>query len=62
MNELKTAIIEFAKKDGVDLIGFADRSRFDGVDAQHNPFSIFPEAKTVIMIGKRICRGSLRGI
>ena len=27
-----------------------------------NPFSIFPEAKTVIMLGKRICRGSLRGI
>ena len=62
MKNLKIAIEEFAKKDGVDLLGFADKSRFDGVDAQHNPFSIFPEAKTVIMMGKRICRGSLRGI
>lgn len=58
----KTAVIEAAKKIGIDLIGFAPKSRFEGVDAQHNPFSIFPEAKTVIMIGKRICRGSLRGI
>lgn len=62
MDMLKKQIEDFAKKDGVDLIGFADRSRFAGIDPQHDPFSIFPEAKTVIMIGKRICRGSLRGI
>ncbi len=62
MTELKKKIEEFAAKDGIDLIGFADRSRFEGVDAQINPFSIFPEAKTVILLGKRICRGSLRGI
>ncbi len=62
MNDFKKKIEEFACKDGIDLIGFADRSRFEGVDAQHNPFSVFPEAKTVILVGKRICRGSLRGI
>ena len=62
MNSLKIAIEEFAKKDGVDLIGFADKSRFQNVDMQHNPFAIFPQAKTVIMLGRRICRGSLRGI
>ena len=62
MDTLKQAIIDFAKKDGVDLIGFADRSRFAGIDPRHDPFSIFPEAKTVILIGKRICRGSLRGV
>lgn len=62
MDNLKNVILEFAEKEGIDLIGFADKSRFDEVDAQHNPFSIFPEAKTVIMVGKRICRGSLRGI
>lgn len=62
MDTLKQAIIDFAKKDGVDLIGFADRSRFAGIDPRHDPFSIFPEAKTVILLGKRICRGSLRGV
>lgn len=58
----KADILAAAKKIGIDLIGFASKSRFEGVDPQHNPFSIFPEGKTVIMIGKRICRGSLRGV
>ncbi len=62
MNDLKNKILEFAKTDGVDLIGFADRSRFEGIDPRLNPFTVFPEANTVIMIGKRICRGSLRGV
>ena len=59
--EIKEKILASAKKIGIDLIGFASKERFNGVDAQHNPFSIFPEGKTVIMVGKRICRGSLRG-
>ena len=62
MKELEKIIREAAKKEGIDLIGFAPKERFDGVDAAHNPFSIFPEGKTVIMIGRRICRGSLRGV
>jgi epoxyqueuosine reductase QueG len=62
METLKQKIIDFAKKDGIDLIGFADKSRFEGLDERVNPFSIFPEAKTVILIGKRICRGALRGV
>lgn len=60
--DIKTYVIDAAKKIGIDMIGFANRERFDVVDAQHNPFSIFPEAKTVILLGKRICRGALRGV
>lgn len=60
--EIKEKILASAKKIGIDLIGFASKERFGGVDAQHNPFSIFPEGKTVIMVGKRICRGALRGV
>lgn len=62
MNGIETKIREAMKREGIDLIGFASRERFEGVEAQHNPFSIFPEGKTVIMLGKRICRGSLRGV
>ena len=63
MNDsFKDAVLGAAKKIGIDLIGFAPKSRFEGIDPQHNPFSIFPEAKTVIMLGKRICRGALRGV
>ncbi len=61
-NNFKAQVVDAAKKIGIDLIGFASKARFEGVDAQHNPFSIFPEARTVIMVGKRICRGALRGV
>lgn len=60
--DLKKLIKDYAKANEVDLIGFASKDRFEGVPAAHDPFKIFPEGKTVIMIGKRICRGSLRGI
>ena len=60
--ELQKQLEAAAGREGIDLIGFAPKSRFDGVPAQNNPFSIFPEGKTVILIGKRICRGSLRGV
>ena len=60
--DLKQTVENAAKKIGIDLIGFASKARFEGVDAQHNPFSVFPEGKTVIMVGKRICRGAMRGV
>ncbi len=60
--QLKEIIQAAVKKEGIDLIGFADKSRFESVEPQHNPFSIFPEGKTVILLGKRITRGSLRGV
>lgn len=59
---LKTLIQEAAKANNIDLIGFGSKERFEGQPAHLNPFSIFPEGKTVILVGKRICRGSLRGI
>jgi len=62
MDHLLAAIEETVKREGIDLIGFAPKSRFDGLKPEVNPFSIFPEGKTVILIGKRICRGSLRGV
>ncbi len=62
MNDLKQKIEEAVKKERIDLIGFAPKSRFDALPPRLNPFTIFPEGKTVIMLGKRICRGSLRGV
>lgn len=45
----------------IDLLGMAPIDRFAGIDARHHPASIFPEARTVLAIGKRIPRGALRG-
>jgi len=62
MKFLESQIFMCAEKAGIDLLGFAPKERFDNLPASTNPFSIFPEGKTVIMLGKRICRGSLRGV
>jgi len=56
--ELKSA----AHKAGADLICIAPIDRFDGISAEHHPCSIFPETHSVIVLGKRIARGCLRGI
>lgn len=62
MEQLLHAIQETVKREGIDLLGFAPKARFEALPPEKNPFSIFPEGKTVILIGKRICRGSLRGV
>ena len=56
--ELKNA----ARKFGADLVGIAPLSRFDGVAPENDPRSIFPQGKSMIVIGRRIPRGSLRGV
>jgi epoxyqueuosine reductase QueG len=58
----KEDLKRFAKEIRVDLIGVADIERFKDVPPEHSPSSIFPEAKSVIVVGRRITRGSLRGI
>lgn len=53
---------EYAKSVGADLLGIASIDRFNEVDKDKHPCTIFPETKSVIMVGKRITRGTLRGI
>ena len=43
---LKQLIEEAAKREGIDLIGFAGKDRFASIAPEHNPFAIFPEGKT----------------
>ncbi len=62
MNQFKKAIQEKAKDIKIDLIGFAAKERFVDLDPQQDPFAIFPEGKTVILVGRMIPRGTLRGV
>ncbi len=62
MDTLTAAIKTYARGVGADLIGIAPVERFEGVPAEHHPVSIMPEARSVVVIGKRIPRGALRGI
>ena len=56
---MKNRIIELAKANGADIVGFAPSSRFD---ADNPIFKIMPETKTVIGLAFRVLRGIYRGI
>ncbi|NLG15087.1 MAG: hypothetical protein GX561_12900 [Lentisphaerae bacterium] len=47
---------------GADLCGIAPMSRFEGAPPQNDARYIFPNAKSLIVLGFRIARGTLRGI
>lgn len=56
---MKNRIIELAKANGADIVGFANADRFSSDDAI---FRIMPETKTVIGLAFRVLRGTYRGI
>ena len=58
----KEQVKEFARGQGLDLVGVASIERFAGAPAQAHPAAIFPEARSVIVVGRRILRGGWRGI
>ena len=55
-------IKEFGISRGLDMVGIAPVSRFEGAPAQMDPRCIFPDAKSVIVTLRRIPRGVYRGI
>ncbi len=55
---MKQKIIELAKKNLADLVGFASCKSFSKDDPI---FKIYPETKTVIALGFRVLRGIYRG-
>lgn len=56
---MRDKIIEIAKMNGADVVGFAPASRFCADD---NIFKVMPETKTVIGLGFRVLRGIYRGV
>jgi ferredoxin len=62
MGLTREQIKESALANGLDLIGVASIERFEGAPPHMHPAAIFPEARSVIVVGKRILRGGWRGI
>ncbi len=58
----KAEIRAFALERGLDLFGVANIERFQNAPPRMHPASIFPEARSVIVVGRRIVRGGWRGI
>ena len=53
---------EYAKSVGADLVGIADMNRWEGAPQHADARYICPDARTMIVMGFRIPRGTLRGI
>ncbi len=51
-----------ARAMGADLVGIGSPDRWEGAPLQMDPRMIMPEAKSIITMGFRVMRGSLRGI
>ncbi len=56
---MRESIINIAKANGADIVGFAPAERFSADDAI---FKIMPEVKTVVGLAFRVLRGIYRGI
>ncbi len=55
-------IKNFALSAGADIVGIGKMSDFEGTAPEKDPRFIAPKAKTIIGLGFRVLRGSLRGI
>lgn len=62
MEQFTRQFVAHAGKTGADLIGIAPIDRFADVSPEHHPASICPEVHSIVVIGKRITRGALRGV
>ncbi|MDF2633062.1 MAG: hypothetical protein K0Q85_1658 [Caproiciproducens sp.] len=62
MNLTAENVKKAAREFGADLVGIGSIDRWLHAPAANNPKSIMPRAKSVICIGFRIHRGSLRGV
>ncbi|MDD3726548.1 MAG: hypothetical protein PHI44_05070 [Candidatus Ratteibacteria bacterium] len=58
----KEKIERYAREVGADIFGVAGIERFDELPCEKHPRAIFPEARSVIVVGRRITRGTLRSV
>jgi len=58
----RSELAQAARAAGADVFGVADVERFDELAPERRPAAIFPEARSVIVLGRRIPRGALRGV
>ena len=56
------AVKTFARAQGLDLVGVANIERFEEAPPRMHPAAILPEARSVVVVAKRILRGNWRGI
>lgn len=58
----RTELEGFSRQVGCDVFGVANVERFDELPADKHPRAIFPETRSVVVLGRRVPRGALRGV
>ena len=53
---------EFRRRAGYDLVGVPPMGCFDGLPPGEHPLSLFPDGKSVVVVGSRIRRGEFRSM
>lgn len=51
-----------ARRFGADLVGIASPDACRGLPTHQHPLSIFPQAKAIVVLGRKVLRGALRGV
>ena len=51
---------QFSDHAHYDLVGVPPPAAFDGLPPEEHPFSLFPGARSVIVVGRRLARGAFR--
>jgi epoxyqueuosine reductase QueG len=60
---MKTSELKkLARQAGADLVGVAPASRWADWPAARNPATLQPRCRAVIVVGRRVLRGTLRGV
>jgi len=59
---MKMPYVEFKALAGHDLVGVAPPSAFAGLSPGESPLSLFPDAQSVVVLGRRIRRGVFRSM
>ena len=58
--DLKSAVRDYARQQGADLVGFVSTAHLNAVTpTDHKPARLWPEAKTAVSIGKRLLMGAV---
>ena len=57
-----TSFEEFRKHAEYDLVGVPPMRCFDGLPPSEHPLSLFPDGKSVVVVGSRIHRGQFRSM
>ncbi len=60
--KFKEELRSYALDQGIDMLGFANITRFENAPTEFHPRNIYPHVKTVVVLGIRVLRGLMESL